>query len=85
MGTRLADDGCQAGAIDRDGVMGVSARFHPVECCTGAADRVIFPGEAYLRRVNNKYMVYCHPERSHQDLDGAFRTNSGSIGDGGHR
>jgi len=44
-------------------------RFHR-SFKTEVAERMIFFGEAHLRRAVDEYLVYYHRERNHQGLDG---------------
>jgi transposase InsO family protein len=45
-----------------------------------AADRVIFFGEAHLRRVVDEYLVHYHRERNHQGLKGKIIDPAEKIG-----
>ena len=45
-----------------------------------AADRVIFFGEAHLRRVVDEYLVYYHRERNHQGLEGKIIDPGREVG-----
>ena len=45
-----------------------------------AADRVIFFGEAHLRRVVDEYLVHYHRERNHQGLEGKIIDPSEEVG-----
>jgi hypothetical protein len=45
-----------------------------------AADRVIFFGEAHLRRVVDEYLVHYHRERNHQGLEGKIIDPGREVG-----
>jgi putative transposase len=44
------------------------------------ADRVIFFGEAHLRRLVDEYLVYYHRERNHQGLEGQIIEPGKEVG-----
>jgi len=45
-----------------------------------AADRVIFFGEAHLRRVVDEYLLHDHRERNHQGMEGQIITPGSEVG-----
>jgi len=53
-------------------------RFHR-SFKTEVAERMIFFGEAHLRRAVEKYLVYYHRERNHQGLEGKIIDPEGEV------
>ena len=53
-------------------------RFHR-SFKTEVAERMIFFGEAHLRRAVEEYLVYYHRERNHQDLEGKIIGPEGEV------